>query len=80
MDTKKNRNNPYSIEQRKAMIRKVYGSKVKIISIPPIESVNIGRNTGYDIIRHKPPKSIAEISSSNIRRNDKNGSISYEIG
>ena len=42
--------------------------KIKIISIPPIESVNYGRDVGYEIIEHKPPKEIKKISATEIRR------------
>ena len=42
--------------------------KIKIISIPPIESVNYGRDVGYEIIEHKPPKEIKKISATDIRR------------
>ena len=31
---------------------------VKVISIPPIESVNYGRDVGYKIIEHVPPEDI----------------------
>ena len=42
--------------------------KIKIISIPPIESVNYGRDVGYDIIEHIPPDEIGKISATNIRK------------
>ena len=35
--------------------------------IPDIESVNYGRDVGYDIIEHIPPKDIKEISGTKIR-------------
>ena len=41
--------------------------KIKIISIPPIESINYGRDVGYDIIEHTPPLDIKEISATKIR-------------
>ena len=41
--------------------------KIKIISIPPIESVNYGRDVGYDVIEHIPPKDIKKISATEIR-------------
>jgi nicotinamide mononucleotide adenylyltransferase len=41
--------------------------KVKVIIIPDIESVNIGRGVGYDIIEHIPPDEIREVSATKIR-------------
>jgi nicotinamide mononucleotide adenylyltransferase len=41
--------------------------KVKVIIIPDIESVNIGRGVGYDIIEHIPPDAIREVSATKIR-------------
>jgi hypothetical protein len=42
--------------------------EVKVIIVPAIESVNIGRTVGYDIIEHVPPKDIKEISATKIRK------------
>ena len=42
--------------------------KVKIIIIPDIESINIGRGVGYDVIEHCPPEEIKEISATAIRQ------------
>lgn len=41
--------------------------KIKIIIIPDIESINIGRGVGYDVIEHCPPDDIKEISATSIR-------------
>jgi nicotinamide mononucleotide adenylyltransferase len=41
--------------------------KVTIIIIPDIESINIGRGVGYDVIEHCPPDEIKEISATAIR-------------
>lgn len=41
--------------------------KVKIIIMPDIESINIGRGVGYDVIEHCPPDDIKEISATAIR-------------
>jgi hypothetical protein len=35
--------------------------------IPDIESVNIGRGIGYDVIEHVPPQDIHDISATKIR-------------
>lgn len=42
--------------------------RVKVIVIPDIESVNIGRGVGYDIIEHIPPDVIREVSATKIRK------------
>jgi cytidyltransferase-like protein len=41
--------------------------KVKLMVIPDIESVNIGRGIGYDVIEHTPPQEIHNISATKIR-------------
>jgi cytidyltransferase-like protein len=42
--------------------------RVTVIIIPPIDSVNVGRTVGYDIIEHVPPEEVKEISATNIRK------------
>ena len=41
--------------------------KVQVMIIPDIESVNIGRGIGYDVIEHVPPQDIHDISATKIR-------------
>jgi nicotinamide mononucleotide adenylyltransferase len=41
--------------------------KLRIIIIPDIESINIGRGVGYDVIEHVPPADIHDISATKIR-------------
>ena len=41
--------------------------RVKLMIIPDIESVNIGRGIGYDVIEHTPPQDIHDISATKIR-------------
>ena len=41
--------------------------KLRIIIIPDIESINIGRGIGYDVIEHVPPADIHDISATKIR-------------
>jgi cytidyltransferase-like protein len=48
--------------------------KIKVICIPDIDSINIGRDVGYDIIEHTPPQVIGEISGTKIREELKNKS------
>lgn len=42
--------------------------KIRIITIPDIESINYGRGVGYDIIEHVPPTNVSEISATKIRK------------
>ena len=70
MDTDKN--NPFTPNEVKENIQEelrelVQASRVKVIIIPDIESVNYGRGVGYDIIEHTPPQNIKEISATKIR-------------
>lgn len=41
--------------------------RVVVLIIPDIESVNIGRGVGYDVIEHLPPDEVKEISATKIR-------------
>jgi cytidyltransferase-like protein len=45
----------------------VQEGRVRIIIIPDIESINIGRGIGYDVIEHIPPQEIHDISATKIR-------------
>ncbi len=65
--------NPYTTEEvllniSEKMSEYLDKNLIKIISIPPIESVNYGRDVGYGVIEHIPPKEIEKISATNIRR------------
>lgn len=40
---------------------------LQIMKIPDIESINIGRGVGYDVIEHVPPQEIHDISATKIR-------------
>ena len=52
--------------------------KIKVTVIPDIESINIGRGVGYDIIEHIPPTEIENISATKIRNKMKeDGCIDY---
>ena len=77
-DTEISEENPYTVEQRAEMIRRIYGNKVKIIVIPDIKSINIGRNVGYDVNRVDPPSDIEKISGTNIRTG-KDNNVPQEV-
>lgn len=66
-NTEISENNPYTVEQRMEMIKRIYEDRVEIIVMPDIKSINIGRNVGYDVNRIDPPQDIKEISGSNVR-------------
>ncbi len=65
-------NNPYTCEEvydnlSKELEDYIRVGRVKLMIIPDIESVNYGRDVGYDIIEHFPPSEIKEISGTKIR-------------
>ena len=43
---------------------------VKLMIIPDIESVNYGRDVGYEIIEHIPPEDIGKIKGRDLRKNE----------
>ena len=66
----------YSLKEIKMQVFELFPNEVNdgtidFIELPDIESVNYGRDVGYDIIEHKPPDKIKEITSTKIRK--KNG-------
>jgi len=67
-DTELSSENPYTAQQRTEMIRRVYADKVHVIVIPDIESINIGRNVGYEINRFEPPEEIKSVSATKVRQ------------
>jgi len=66
-DTEISEYNPFTAEQRIEMIKRVYGDRVRIAVIPDIESINIGRKVGYQIIRYDAPHAIKKVSATKIR-------------
>ena len=66
----------YSPSEIKMQVFELFPNEVNVgtidfIELPDIESVNYGRDVGYDIIEHIPPEDIKEISGTKIR--EKNG-------
>jgi cytidyltransferase-like protein len=47
--------------------KEIKTGKIKVVIIPDIDSINIGREVGYDIIEHTPPTEISKISGTKIR-------------
>ena len=62
----------YSPSEIKMQVFELFPDEVNVgtidfVEMPDIESINYGRDVGYDIIEHKPPEDIKEISGTNIR-------------
>lgn len=61
--------NPYPTKQIVNMIRRVYaGQPVDVMVIPDIESINYGRDVGYEVNCFTPPDDIGAITGTNIRK------------
>ena len=70
-------NPKYSPSDIKLKVFRLFPTEVNIgtidfIELPDIESINYGRDVGYDIIEHIPPEDIKEISGTKIREKDGN--------
>ena len=64
--------NPWTADQillnlAEALKDLIKEGRVHIMKIPDIESINIGRGVGYDVIEHVPPQEIHDISATKIR-------------
>jgi cytidyltransferase-like protein len=76
-DVPKDDKNWWSSEEIQEMLEErfldeIYRGIIRVIIIPDIESVNIGRGIGYDIIEHIPPQEVHDISATKIRAELKN--------
>ena len=69
-DMETDENNPWNANQVQQGIEYAYRNydNVKVMIIPDIESINYGRDVGYEIIEHLPPDDIREISATKIRQ------------
>ncbi len=71
-DVEQDEKNIWTSEEIKSMLEErffkeiAYG-QIKIICIPDIDSINIGRDVGYDILEHTPPQEVSKISGTKIR-------------
>ena len=64
----------YSPSEIKLQVFNLFPNEVNVgtidfIELPDIESVNYGRDVGYDVIEHTPPDDIKKISGTKIREN-----------
>jgi cytidyltransferase-like protein len=72
-DIEPDKDNPWSADEIEKMVHEgelkdlIADGKVVTSIIPDIESVNYGREVGYEIIEHIPPEEIGEISATKIR-------------
>jgi adenylyl-sulfate kinase len=66
-NTELSEKNPFTYEQRKEMIQRIYGKRVKVFKICDIESINIGRKVGYKVNRVDVPQKIKKISGTKVR-------------
>ena len=70
-------NNPKTSKQvfeelRTELYDYIQTGRLMISVIPDIESINYGRNVGYDVIYHEPTALIGEISGTLIRKGEIN--------
>jgi len=70
-DTPISEDNPYSVEERTEMIKKVYGDKVGICVIPDIAEIVYGRKVGYGIRMLTLNEKIEGVSGTKIRDSKK---------
>ena len=71
-DMMPDKDNPFTSEEVYDMLSRelsdyIRVEQVKLMIVPDIESINYGREVGYDVIEHTPPTEIGEISSTKIR-------------
>jgi cytidyltransferase-like protein len=73
-DIQPDEKNPFTAQQVLENITEFYQneSRVKVMIIPDICSMEFGRGVGYDIIEHIPPTAIGEISATKIREQLRN--------
>ena len=77
-DTPVDDKNPWTAEEVAAQIRRemwpeVGRDLVRVMVIPDVGSVNIGRDVGYDIVEWVPPPDVAAVSATDIRRRLREG-------
>ncbi len=67
-DTEISDTDPYTTDERKKMIEKIF-PQVKVIVIPDIEEIVYGRKVGWGIREIKLDEATESISATNIRKN-----------
>jgi len=76
-DMPRSESDPYSFEIIERCLWRTYGNQIEVMSIPDIESINIGRNVGYDVNEVHVPEDIKGISATAIRQNMKEGNSEW---
>lgn len=73
--------NPLTTTQTVNLIEKIYEKNplVSTIVIPDIESINYGRNVGYEVNEIIPPPDVFTISATDIRQKFQEGSDSWKL-
>jgi len=71
-DVEKDEKNIWTALEIKLMLEnrfetEINGGAIQVVIIPDIDSINIGRDVGYDIIEHMPSDKIGQISATKIR-------------
>ena len=71
-DVKPDEKNPWTAQEVLMNLSKelkdlLNEGRIKITIVPDIESINIGRGVGYDVIEHCPPDEVKNISATKIR-------------
>lgn len=69
-DTPKDKDNPYTIQERKAMFFNEFKHDVKIIVIPDIDEICYGRKVGWGIREIRLDKKTEKISATAIRNSN----------
>ena len=82
-DTPISEGDPYSVDERMEMISLTYKKeiaegRVKVIVIPDISAISIGRKVGYAVNRYDPPENIKGISATAIREAMRSGDSSWQ--
>ena len=67
-DTEINKENPFTVNERRKMFNDEFGDKVKVITIPDIAEVCYGRGVGYGIRELHLDVEIENISATTIRK------------
>ena len=71
-DTEMSENDPYSVKQRKKMIKRAFKeewkkNRIKIIIIPNIDQIIYGRSVGYEVKQVRLDDKIESVSGTKIR-------------
>lgn len=63
-----NENNPYTIQERKKMLREKFWNSISIVTLPDIENVCYGRDVGWWVREIRLSEDIEKISATSLRK------------